>query len=227
MEKILVVEDDRDINDLVVEILKKNGYEAFGALNAREANLFLRIHDFDLILLDLMMPEISGEEFLESLRRDKKLPVIVLSAKISKESKINVLKMGADAFIEKPFDKDELIAIVEANIRRYKDFNGEKDNNKDELSYKDIHIDLNSMSVEVKNKPIKLTPIEYKILLLLMQNPDRIFTRENLYEEVWEDEYFFDSDTINAHISNLRSKLKKASGENYIKTVWSIGYKLI
>ncbi len=227
MEKILVVEDDRDINDLVVEILKKNGYEAFGALNAREANLFLQIHDFDLILLDLMMPEISGEEFLESLRRDKKLPVIVLSAKISKESKINVLKMGADAFIEKPFDKDELIAIVEANIRRYKDFNGEKDNNKDELSYKDIHIDLNSMSVEVKNKPIKLTPIEYKILLLLMQNPDRIFTRENLYEEVWEDEYFFDSDTINAHISNLRSKLKKASGENYIKTVWSIGYKLI
>lgn len=227
MEKILVVEDDRDINDLVVEILKKNGYEAYGALNAREANLFLQIHDFDLILLDLMMPEISGEEFLETLRKFKKLPVIVLSAKISKESKINVLKMGADAFIEKPFDKDELIAIVEANIRRYKDFNEEKDSNDDELSYKDIHIDLNSMSVEVKNEPIKLTPIEYKILLLLMKNPDRIFTRENLYEEVWEDEYFFDSDTINAHISNLRSKLKKASGENYIKTVWSIGYKLI
>lgn len=227
MEKILVVEDDRDINELVVEILNKNEYEAYGALNAREANLFLQIHDFDLILLDLMMPEISGEEFLKALRKDKKLPVIVLSAKISKESKINVLKMGADAFIEKPFDKDELIAIVEANIRRYRDFNGEKDNNKDELSYKDIHIDLNSMSVEVKHEPIKLTPIEYKILLLLMKNPDRIFTRENLYEEVWEDEYFFDSDTINAHISNLRSKLKKASGENYIKTVWSIGYKLI
>ncbi|MGI5950026.1 response regulator transcription factor [Peptoniphilus sp.] len=226
MNKILVVEDDKDINDLVVEILKKSGYDSYGALNVREANLFLQIHDFDLILLDLMMPEVSGEEFLEELRKNKKLPVIVLSAKIAKESKINVLKMGADAFIEKPFDKDELLAVVEAVIRRYKDFNEENHEDKNEISYRDIHIDLNTMAVEVKGEAIKLTPIEYKILLLLMKNPDRIYTRENLYEEVWEDEYFYDSDTINAHISNLRSKIKKVSGENYIETVWSIGYKL-
>lgn len=126
MEKILVVEDDKDINDLVVEILKKGGYESFGALNAREANLFLQIHDFDLILLDLMMPGMSGEDFLKELRKIKKLPVIVLSAKIAKKSKINVLNIGADAFIEKPFDKDELLAIVGATIRRYKDFNDKK-----------------------------------------------------------------------------------------------------
>lgn len=226
MNKILVVEDDKDINGLVVEILKKAGHDAYGALNVREANLFLQIHDFDLILLDLMMPEVSGEEFLEELRKNKKLPVIVLSAKIAKESKINVLKMGADAFIEKPFDKDELLAVVEAVIRRYKDFNEEDHDDKNEISYRDIHIDLNTMAVEVKGEPIKLTPIEYKILLLLMKNPDRIYTRENLYQEVWEDEYFYDSDTINAHISNLRSKIKKVSGENYIETVWSIGYKL-
>ena len=210
MEKILVVEDDKDINDLVVEILKKGGYESFGALNAREANLFLQIHDFDLILLDLMMPGMSGEDFLKELRKIKKLPVIVLSAKIAKKSKINVLNIGADAFIEKPFDKDELLAIVGATIRRYKDLN----------------VDLDSMTVTAKKNLIKLTPIEYKILVSLMKNPNRIFTRENLYNEAWEDEYLYDSDTINAHISNLRSKIKKVTGDNYIETVWSIGYKL-
>lgn len=226
MEKILVVEDDKDINDLVVEILKKGGYESFGALNAREANLFLQIHDFDLILLDLMMPGMSGEDFLVKLRKNKKLPVIVLSAKIAKESKINVLNIGADAFIEKPFDKDELLAIVGATIRRYKDFNDKKYVKSKILNFKDLNVDLDSMTVTAKKNLIKLTPIEYKILVSLMKNPNRIFTRENLYNEVWEDEYLYDSDTINAHISNLRSKIKKVTGDNYIETVWSIGYKL-
>lgn len=226
MEKILVVEDDKDINDLVVEILKKGGYESFGALNAREANLFLQIHDFDLILLDLMMPGMSGEDFLVKLRKDKKLPVIVLSAKIAKESKINVLNIGADAFIEKPFDKDELLAMVGATIRRYKDFNEKKYVKSKILKFKDLNVDLDTMTVTAKNNLIKLTPIEYKILVALMKNPNRIYTRENLYNEVWEDDYLYDSDTINAHISNLRSKIKIGTGENYIETVWSIGYKL-
>lgn len=226
MEKILVVEDDKDINDLVVEILKKGGYESFGALNAREANLFLQIHDFDLILLDLMMPGMSGEDFLVKLRKDKKLPVIVLSAKIAKESKINVLNIGADAFIEKPFDKDELLAMVGATIRRYKDFNEKKYVKSKILKFKDLNVDLDTMTVTAKNNLIKLTPIEYKILVALMKNPNRIYTRENLYNEVWEDDYLYDSDTINAHISNLRSKIKRVTGENYIETVWSIGYKL-
>lgn len=225
MNKILVIEDDNDINNLIVEILKDK-YQVDNAFTAREALLLTKINKYDLILLDLMLPNMSGEDFIRELRKTSDVAIIVVSAKIAVETKIEVLKIGADAFVEKPFDNSELLAQVEASLRRYNKYLDNKSEASNQLKHNDLELDLENNSLKILDRDVKLTLIEFKLLELFMKNPKKIFTKENLYNSVWNDEYIYAADTVNTHIYNLRSKLKKFGNKDYIETVWGIGYKL-
>lgn len=222
---ILVVEDDSDISNMICDLLKQNGYNPNTAYSGTEA-LMAFDNKIDLVLLDLMLPGINGEMVLQEIRKHSNIPVIGLSAKSDKASTINLLKVGADDYIVKPFNNDELLARIEAMLRRYNapsSLPGE--NNK--LSYKDISIDMETYSVQVGDIPVSLTKREFLILKLLMKYPKKVFTKSNLYQHIWNDEFFGDENTINVHISNIRSKLAKANqSEEYIQTVWGIGFKM-
>lgn len=222
---ILVVEDDWDINGLLCKILSQHGYNVRSAYSGSEAKMCIEQFDYDLILLDLMLPGISGEELISDIRKEKLMPIIVISAKTSSQDKISVLKRGADDFISKPFDINEVLARVEAQLRRYIEFSGNISSNK--LSYKNLVLDTDSKQVFVNEKEINLTVREFNILELLLKNQNKVFTRANLFESVWNDQFMGDDNTVNVHISNLRAKISKADKDNeYIHTVWGIGFKL-
>ncbi|MGL5244492.1 MAG: response regulator transcription factor [Sarcina sp.] len=223
---ILVVEDDVDINSLLRDILSKQDYKITSAYSGSEAKMCLEKIDYDIMLLDLMLPGFTGEEIIKYIRKDKTMPIIVLSAKTAQADKINVLKLGADDYVSKPFDVDEVLARVEAQLRRYKKFSNEikKDNL---LNHKNLTLDKDTLEVKVNGKQISLTVREFGILELLMSYPKKVFTKGNLFEHVWKDEFLGDDNTINVHISNLRSKIGSVDSENeYIKTVWAIGFKM-
>lgn len=223
---ILVVEDDEDINGLLCNILKKEGYNLRSAYSGTEAKMCVEHYDYDLIILDLMLPGVTGEELIDEIRKIKNMPIIVISAKTTQEDKINVLKLGADDFISKPFDINEVIARVQAQLRRYNEFSLNKSKDS-KLKYKNIILDSEARQVLVKSKEVSLTVREFSILELLICNPNKVFTRSNLFETVWENEFLGDDNTVNVHVSNLRSKLSKVDKESeYIQTVWGIGFKL-
>ena len=222
---ILVVEDDPDINRLLCKILTDGGYDCRPAFSGSEAVLWAQQYNYDLVLLDLMLPGLTGEEFIAQMRAKKTMPIIVLSAKAGLEDRVNVLRLGADDFIPKPFDNEEVLARVEAQLRRYRQFSG-GGGEKQVLTCGDLVLDRESVTVTAGGKPVALTAREFDILALLMSHPKKVFTREQLYEQVWGGEYFGDDNTVNVHISNLRSKLAKVSGGEYIKTVWGIGFKM-
>ena len=221
---ILVVEDDPDINKLLCRILEGAGYACRPAYSGTEAALWAGQYDYDLVLLDLMLPGLTGEEFIAQLRQRKTMPIIVLSAKTGLEDRVNVLRLGADDFIPKPFDNAEVLARVEAQLRRYKQFSGGPGGKV--LTHGDLVLDKESVTVTAAGKPVPLTAREFHILTLLMEHPKKVFTREQLYQQVWEGAYMGDDNTVNVHISNLRSKLAKVSPTEYIKTVWGIGFKM-
>ena len=221
---ILVVEDDPDINNLLFKIVTDAGYDCRQAFSGSEAALLAEQYTYDLILLDLMLPGLTGEEFIERLRQGKTMPIIVLSAKAGLEDRVNVLRLGADDFIPKPFDNAEVLARVEAQLRRYKQFSG--GGGSAVLTHGDLTLDRESVTVTAAGKPVTVTAREFDILTLLMEHPKKVFTREQLYEQVWGGEYMGDDNTVNVHISNLRAKLAKASPAEYIKTVWGIGFKM-
>lgn len=225
--KVLIIEDDRDINLLLGKMLKGENYEVTSAFTGIEGKLFTDVEDFDLILLDLMLPRMSGEEIIEYIRKKgRKMPIIVISAKIDKETKLNVLKSGADDFIMKPFDSDEVIARVKANLRRYIEFS-DSNITHNTLRYKELEIDLEEIKTKVKGKEINLTPIEYEILKLLLSHPKKIYTKENIYKSVWKDEFYGDENTVNVHISNIRNKISQIDNETeYIKTIWGMGFRI-
>lgn len=222
---ILVIEDDSDISNMVCDLLEQNGYNTKPAYSGTEA--LMAFHNkIDLILLDLMLPGLSGELVLQEIRKHSNIPVIGLSAKSDKESTINMLKSGADDYITKPFNNDELLARIEAQLRRYNQVSSNSSEN-NKLTYKDISIDTETYSVKVGDTPINFTKREFLILELLMKYPKKVFTKSNLYERVWNDEFLGDENTINVHISNIRSKLAKSNpSEEYIQTVWGIGFKM-
>ena len=226
--QILVVEDDNSINELLCTILKKEGYQVTSAFSGTEAKLRLEQGEYDLLLLDLMLPGITGEELIHTLREDKTIPVIVISAKTAVEDRIDVLKNGADDFISKPFDVGEVLARVQAQLRRYREFSSqERGESHSVLKYKDLVLDSETVTVTVAGNPVQLTAREFKILQLLMSYPKKVFTKENLFTHVWNEEFFGGDNTVNVHISNLRAKLAKYhEGEEYIKTVWGIGFKM-
>ncbi len=221
---ILVVEDDPDINRLLCRVLEGAGYPCRPAFSGSEAVLWAEQYNYDLVLLDLMLPGLTGEEFIAQMRRRKTMPIIVLSAKAELEDRVNVLRLGADDFIPKPFDNVEVLARVEAQLRRYKQF--DREGGGAVLVHGDLTLDKEGVHVTAAGQTVALTAREFHILTLLMEHPKKVFTREQLYEQVWGGEYFGDDNTVNVHISNLRSKLAKASPKEYIKTIWGIGFKL-
>ena len=221
---ILVVEDDQDINRLLCRILTDGGYDVRPAFSGSEAILWAEQYDYDLVLLDLMLPGITGEEFIARMRKKRTMPIIVLSAKAGLEDRVNVLRLGADDFIPKPFDNAEVLARVEAQLRRYKQFSAPGGGQV--LRCGDLELDREAIRVTAGGREVSLTAREFEILSLLMSHPRKVFTREQLYESAWGGEYMGDDNTVNVHISNLRSKLAKASPTEYIKTVWGIGFKM-
>ena len=222
---ILIVEDDPDINKLLCRILEGAGYCCRPAFSGSEAMLLAEQYEYDLVLLDLMLPGLSGEEFIARIRGQRTMPILVLSAKVGVEDRVNVLRLGADDFIPKPFDNNEVLARVEAQLRRYQQFSagaGEKR----VLRLRDLELDRDAISVTVGGTPVTLTAREFEILALLLSAPNKVFTRAQIYERVWGEEFFGDDNTVNVHVSNLRAKLSKVSDREYIKTVWGIGFKM-
>lgn len=223
--RILVVEDNNDINKLLVEMLEGNGYEVRGAYSGTEALLYLKVETFDMVLLDLMLPGKSGEEVMKEIRKVYMMPILIISAKQEKETRIEMLRLGGDDFISKPFDIDEVLARVASHLRRYTHFSKEK---RDSLvTYKELTLDEETREVKVRDKKLILTTREFDILHLLLSHPKKVFSKPNIFESVWDEEFLGDDNTINVHISNLRTKIAKAgSAEEYIQTIWGIGYKL-
>lgn len=223
---ILVVEDDNYINSMLARLLQKYNYNVRQAYSGTEAMMYIENNDFQLVLLDLMLPGMNGCKVLERIRKTKQMPVIVISAKIDKQDKIDMLKLGADDYITKPFDIEEVLARVEANIRRYMDFNN-SDNCDQNLTYKDIILNRETKEVIVNNQELILTAREFTILKLFLSHTKKVFSKANLFESVWESEYLGDDNTINVHMSNIRNKLHKANpNEQYIETIWGMGYKI-
>jgi Response regulators consisting of a CheY-like receiver domain and a winged-helix DNA-binding domain len=223
---ILIVEDDTDINELLSRILIRQGYNVRSAFSGTEGLMCLEQCDFHLILLDLMLPGIAGEKFITEVRKIKLMPIIVISAKAGQDTKIEALKLGADDFIAKPFDIDEVLARVEAQLRRYTLFS--KTNSQENiLTYKGISLNRETRQVFVNQQEISLTVREFSILELLMTYPKKVFTKANLFEHVWNDTFIGDDNTVNVHISNLRSKIAQVDPDSqYIHTVWGIGFKM-
>ena len=223
--KILVIEDEPDINRLLAKILNNADYHVTSAYSGTEAKLLLEKESPDLILLDLMLPGISGEELLNMLRKEKysNIPAIVISAKNSLDNKVSLLKGGADDYITKPFEPEEVLARVQALLRR---------SGRDALAdvilvHKKMKLNPSSRKVTVDNTELPLTAHEFDILLLLMQNPQKVYSRENLYELVWHGGYYGENNTVNVHVSNIRKKIKEIlPEEEYIQTVYGIGFKL-
>jgi DNA-binding response OmpR family regulator len=221
---ILVVEDDAAINRLLCETLAGAGYEPAGAFSGSEAILAIKARWWKCVILDLMLPGKSGAEVLEAIRQNAHIPVIVLSAKTDKESKIELLKGGADDYITKPFDIDELLARVEAQLRRFTEYTGGE--SRRILSYFDIQMNSEIREVTVGGTPVHLTVREYEILELFLRYPRKVYGRSNIYESVWGEDFIGDEKTVNVHVGNLRAKLNGLSPHRHIKTVWGVGFRL-
>ncbi len=221
MSKILIIEDDTYINNLIAKSLSKEGYPCQQAFSGTEGLLYAKTEQFSLAILDLMLPGINGEELLPQLKNDFNIPVIVLSAKDSLDSKIDLLNAGAEDYITKPFEIGELMARVGVQLRRNADSKPAK-----QLTHKGLTLNLEEMSAEICGNTLSFTKHEYKILQLLMENPNRAFTKQDIYDYAWDDIYIGEDKTINMHISNIRKKLKAVTDEEYIETVWGIGFKL-
>ncbi|GGI15513.1 response regulator transcription factor [Gottfriedia solisilvae] len=222
---ILIIEDDEDINQLLCNIISRNGYHPKSAYSGTEAQIYLENQKWDLILLDLMLPGLSGEELLKKVRKENEIPVIIISAKIETQTKIDALRAGADDYITKPFDIEEVSARIDACLRRFRRKSDVPVSN--QISHKNLVMNIDSKEVTINGYELKLTALEYEILFLLMSSPKKVFTKANLFESVWHEEFYGDDNTINVHMSNIRSKLSKANpNEEYIETIWGMGYKL-
>lgn len=220
--RILVIEDDTDINNVIADTLTKAGYICTQAFSGTEALLYLERENYALAVMDLMLPGLSGEDLLPKLKEKQSIPVIVVSAKDGLDSKINLLTSGAEDYITKPFEIQELVARVGVQIRR---FAGSEETPK-LLQYKDLVLNQASFTASANGEEIVLTKQEFKILELLLSYPNKVFSKQDIYDYAWNDIYIGEDKTINVHISNIRKKLKVVSSEEYIETVWGIGFRL-
>ncbi|HLS20622.1 MAG TPA: response regulator transcription factor [Bacillota bacterium] len=220
--QVLIVEDDEAINNLLFEIVKDEGYEVKQAFSGTEALIYFKEQSFDVILLDLMLPGKTGEELLATFRETSDAAILIISAKETQHSKVNMLRAGADDYITKPFDNAEVAARIEAQLRKYKRLSIPKT-----IEYKDIVLNRETKEVTVQGKLINLTAREFYLLKLFMEHPQKLFTKKNIFETVWQQPYFDDENIVNVHMSHLRQKLSKAnSTEEYIETIWGMGYRL-
>lgn len=195
----------------------------YPAYSGTEGLLYAKSEDFSLAVLDLMLPGISGEELLKEIKKIKSVPVIIMSAKDSIDTKIELLDSGAEDYITKPFDLKELTARVSVQLRR---FSPESDQLSEKITFEELSLDTASMTFFVNGNTLELTKHEFKIMELLIKNPDKVFSKQAIYDYAWDDYYIGEDKTINVHISNIRKKLKSYSEKEYIETVWGIGFKL-
>lgn len=198
---ILVVEDDKEINRLLCKALSNNDYITESAYTGIQGLDMLKTEKYDMVLLDIMLPYKSGDKLLQELRIFSNIPVLVISAKETTQIKIDLLQSGADDYITKPFDLDEVVARVEANLRRTQPISATKNRS---LFYKDIMLDTSAKQVFINNNEITLTATEIKILELLLSQPQKVYSKANLFESIWNEEYTVDDNTLNVHISRLR-----------------------
>ncbi|WPC39522.1 response regulator transcription factor [Clostridium sp. JS66] len=222
--KILIVEDDEEINNLIFHTLKKEGYDIVQFFDGKEA-VEKYNNSFNLVILDLMLPYVDGIEVLRQIRTVNNAPVIILSAKDEETDRIIGLGMGADDYMVKPFSTRELVARIKAQLRRYVYYNEDKHNSV--LTYDKLKLDTSNYKVFKENKELNLTHIEFELLKFFLENPDRVFTKAQIFNNVWKNEYVNDDNTVMVHIKRLRNKIEdNLNDPKYIVTVWGIGYKL-
>ena len=228
MYNILVVDDDKEIANAIEIYLSREGYNIIKAYDGEEAIQKVNENEIHLIILDIMMPKKDGIQTLEEIRKNKTIPVIMLSAKSEDYDKISGLDLGADDYITKPFNPLELIARVKSNIRRYVDFGNINKNEKTNiLKSGDLSIDDESKKVMVEGKEIKLTATEYNILKFLLKNKGKVFSISQIYENVWNEESYGAENIIAVHIRHIREKIEINPKEpKYLKVMWGIGYKI-
>lgn len=228
-EMILIVEDDNDISQMLKELLTSQGYQIVQAYSGTEALLCMEKQTPQAVILDLMLPGMSGEEVLSKIKQQyPQAGVIVSSARDDVHTRVELLRAGADDYLVKPFDTEELLARLEAVLRRsHKEAESVGKTRGTVLRYKNIQIQQENMQVQVAGKEVSLTRREYLILELLMSYPGKVFTKSNIYESVWKEEFLGEENAVNVHISNIRQKLAKiCPEETYIQTVWGIGFKM-
>ncbi len=228
--KILIVDDEPEIRDLLCLYLEKDGYDVVEAADGAQAlsalqEESLRSEGIDLVILDIMMPGIDGYRVLQNIRENSNIPVIMLSAKGTDADKILGLDLGADDYITKPFQPLEAVARVNSNIRRFYALGAGKQKQVEELTLRDLKLDLNSCLLTQGERSIELTSVEFKIMRLFMENPGKVFTKQQLFEEGWGDDYLVSDNNIMVCISKLRAKLSEDANA-YIKTIRGLGYRL-
>nr|WP_297394833.1 response regulator transcription factor [uncultured Peptostreptococcus sp.] len=229
---ILVVDDEKEIADVVEIYLLNQGYKVFKANNGLEGLKILEKEEIHLAIIDMMMPVMDGATMIMKLREKHNFPVIILSAKSEEVDQIMGLNIGADDYVNKPFKPLELLARVNSQLRRYTKYmniNGDDKGDKDDEGVYVIgglELNENKRTVSVDDNPVKITPTEFKILNLLMKNPGRVFSSEEIYEKVWN-ENAINTDTVMVHIRNIREKIELDSKKpKYLKVVWGVGYKI-
>ncbi|WP_238903814.1 response regulator transcription factor [Clostridium sp. YIM B02506] len=228
MEKynVLVVDDEVEITDAIQIYLENEGYKVFKAYDGLDALDTLNSVDIHLIIMDIMMPKLDGMRATLKIRENKNIPIIMLSAKSRDTDKILGLNMGADDYITKPFNPLELIARVKSQLRRYVNLGNYGGESKEILRVGSLYLNKETKEFKVDEEDVKITPLEFKILTLLMDNPGRVFPIEEIYERVWN-EPSYNADTVTVHIRRIREKIEINPKEpRYLKVVWGIGYKI-
>jgi two-component system response regulator VanR len=226
-ETLLLVDDEKDILDLLEIYLKNDGYQLLRASNGIEALELLQKNEVDLIILDIMMPQMDGIQACLKIREQKNMPIIMLSAKSQDMDKIMGLSTGADDYMSKPFNPLELLARVKSQLRRYTRLNVPQPIKIEEIEIDDLTINTATHEIRVEGREIKLTPREFAILTLLAKNRGIVFSIERIYESVWNESFFQSNNTVMVHIRKIREKLESNPRQpRYIKTVWGVGYKI-
>lgn len=224
---LLLVEDDIEISQMLKDYLETENYEVICATDGEEACEKFDCGSYSLVLLDLMIPKISGMEVMQHIRKNSTVPIIIVSAKDTDADKTLGLGLGADDYITKPFSVMEVLARIKANIRRSTQYSKPMETENEKLVIGDLVMNLTEYTVTKKNIKVDLTAKEYEILKLLLQNPKKVYTKEQMYSLIWNDAYLGDENAVNVHISRLRNKIEdNPRTPKYVITVWGIGYKL-
>lgn len=225
MGRILIVEDSKDVNHMLAEVLETEGYFVKSAYTGIDGMKLAVKQKFDLIFLDIMLPYKSGDEILKEVRKVSNVPIIIISSKGMISTKVDLLKLGADDYITKPFDLREVAARVETVLRRFQRIKQVELTNK--LTWGDLVLDIDSKRLTVRNETLLLTTKEFQILELLMKSPEKVLSKPHIYEVLWNEEYLGDDNAVKTHLSNLRNKIKHVCPDKeYIETVWGLGYRL-
>ncbi|WP_265447763.1 response regulator transcription factor [Acetivibrio straminisolvens] len=228
MRKILIVEDDESIGELLRDYLEINGFSVDVCTNGVEGLNSIKNGEYDLLILDIMLPGMNGYEILKRIRDEKDIPVLIVSAKKEEFDKIHGLKLGADDYITKPFSPGELVARVNAHIAKYERLKNKYGNNNiTSITIRGLEIQKDARRVFVNGKEVNLAQKEFDVLLFLAQNPNRVFSREELFDRVWGMDALGDAATVTVHIGRIRDKIESdPSNPQYIETVWGAGYRL-